>query len=304
MDILGLGAVAVDEILRVQRYPAPDTKNGIQGRLRQCGGLTATALVAAARFGAKCSYAGQLGYDESSTFAANAMQNAGVDLSHVLYDESAGAIQALIIAGDEDHTRTIFGEFPQKTGAAINWPDAEIIQQAKALFVDTVGLEGMIRAAKIAREANIPVVADVEGGNGEQFAEFLSLVDHLIIPQTFALSHTGTSTTPEAVACLAPYHAVVAVTCGVHGCYWTGEGITEICHTPAYKVQVVDTTGCGDVFHGVYTAALVKEYSLPQRILYASAAAAVKATRPGGQTGIADFLTIKQFVEDNSDELV
>ena len=43
-DVLGLGCVAVDDLLRVPSYPAPDSKVRVSHRERQCGGLTATAL--------------------------------------------------------------------------------------------------------------------------------------------------------------------------------------------------------------------------------------------------------------------
>ena len=52
IDVLGLGCTAVDDLLYVPQYPAEDTKMRVRRRERQCGGLCATALVAAARLGA------------------------------------------------------------------------------------------------------------------------------------------------------------------------------------------------------------------------------------------------------------
>ena len=48
-DILGLGAVAVDDLIYVESYPPPDVKSKVLRRERHCGGLTATALVLQAR---------------------------------------------------------------------------------------------------------------------------------------------------------------------------------------------------------------------------------------------------------------
>src|SRR2546422_5789182 len=83
-DVLGLGAVAVDELIYVDSYPPPDQKAHVLRTERQCGGLTATALVAASRFGAKCAYAGALGDDELSRFATNRMLEEGIALDHLL----------------------------------------------------------------------------------------------------------------------------------------------------------------------------------------------------------------------------
>ena len=48
-DVLGLGIAAVDDLLYVDAYPRPDSKVAVRARQRQGGGLTATALVAAAQ---------------------------------------------------------------------------------------------------------------------------------------------------------------------------------------------------------------------------------------------------------------
>ena len=65
-DILGLGCTAVDELLYVPSFPAADEKVKVERSLSRCGGLTGVALVAAARLGARCAYAGCLGTDEFS----------------------------------------------------------------------------------------------------------------------------------------------------------------------------------------------------------------------------------------------
>jgi sulfofructose kinase len=61
-------------------------------------------------------------------------------------------------------------------------------------------------------------------------------------------------------------------------------------------VRAVDTTGCGDVFHGAYAAALARGDELGQRIRFAAAAAALKATRPGGQAGIPTRAAVGAFL--------
>ena len=61
-DILGLGVLAVDDLLYAREYPPADVKTRLSHRERQCGGLTGAALIAAARLGATCAYAGMLAY--------------------------------------------------------------------------------------------------------------------------------------------------------------------------------------------------------------------------------------------------
>src|SRR5207302_9212365 len=77
------------------------------------------------------------------------------------------------------------------------------------------------------------------------------------------------------------------VTGGEHGCWFvdaTDPGTPR--HQPAYRVDVVDTTGCGDVFHGAYAAGLALGLGIAERVRLAAATAALKATRHGGQAGV------------------
>ena len=75
-DIVGLGCAAVDDLLYVPAYPPADAKVQIRRRERQGGGLTATALVAAARLGTRCAYAGVLGDDDLSEFVRRRLRAA------------------------------------------------------------------------------------------------------------------------------------------------------------------------------------------------------------------------------------
>jgi len=59
---------------------------------------------------------------------------------------------------------------------------------------------------------------------------------------------------------------------------------------------VARTLGCGDVFHGAYAAALSQGEDLPRRVALAAAAAALKATRRGGQAGIPYRRTVEPFL--------
>ena len=64
---------------------------------------------------------------------------------------------------------------------------------------------------------------------------------------------------------------------------------------------IVDTTGCGDVFHGAYAACIASARSVPQAIRIATAAAALKATRPGGRSGIPTLEEVHHFISSRVD---
>jgi ribokinase len=300
LDVLGLGCISVDELLYVEEYPPADRKVRVLASERQCGGQTATALVAAARLGARCAYAGVLGEDELSEFVIRALQREGVDLQYLTRRAGARPIRALVIVDQARQTRTIFYDLAGAVGADPAVPAAEIIASTRVLLVDQFGVAGMVRAARLARAAGAAVVADFEDTTGPGFDELFRLVDHLIVSHTFATAVTGEPLPAATVRSLLQNgHPVVAVTCGADGC-WYGDAATAAApqHQPAFPVPVLDTTGCGDVFHGAYTAALARGLDLAERIRLASATAALKATRPGGQAGIPTRVMVELFLKD------
>lgn len=300
-DILGLGCTAVDDLLYVENYPAADSKMPIRRWERHGGGLTGTALVAAARMGARCQYAGGLGHDELSQFVQRRFQEEGIALDYLDRQDAHRPIHSVIIVDETRQTRTIFYHTEGVAGARTDWPTEDVIRAARVLFVDHYGIPGMIRAARVATAAGIPVVADFESLPAEtQFAELVDLVDHPVISLEFARRWSGCEHPADAARALwNTSRKAVVVTCGSDGCWYVGgPDAPRPHHQPAMRVAVVDTTGCGDVFHGAYAAGLVEGLDLTQRVRLASAAAALKATQRGGQSGIPPRAAVDRFLKE------
>jgi ribokinase len=297
LDVLGVGCCSVDDLFYVPTYPTADAKMAATRSERQCGGLTATALVAAARLGAKCSFAGLLGHNDLSDAVQEALEAAGVDVSHAVRREGASPVHAVIIVAESGQTRNIFFDPTAPVGADPDEPNDELIRSAKVLFVDHLGVPGAIRAAKIAREAGRAVVADLEDDSHPRFPELLALVNHLFLTCDFALRITRAATPQQAVeALLDGSRSAVGVTVGAEGA-WFAEPGGAVRHQSSFPVNVVDTTGCGDVFHGAYAAALARDLPLDERVRFACAAAALKATKHGGQAGAPTLAELEAFLK-------
>jgi ribokinase len=302
IDILGLGAVAVDDLLFLREFPRPDSKVAILRRERHTGGNSGTALVAARRMGRACAYAGTLGEDELSRFIIDGFAAEGVGVGHLVRRAGARPFHSTILVDTATTTRTILYDADGVIGADPSGPAAEVIRSARVLIVDHVGLEGMVRAARIARAAGIPVVADLEREDGQLFPELLALVDHLILPLEFASRISGARDGPSIVRALwAKDRAAVVVTGSAEGSwYLSAEEPGVVFHQPAFRVEAVDTNGCGDVFHGVYAAGLSEGMPASERIRFAAAVAALKATRAGGQRGIPQRAEADRFSAEHA----
>jgi ribokinase len=264
--------------------------------------LTATALVAAARLGARCAYAGVLGHDALSEYAIQRLARAGIELTHLKRSSNARPAYSTIIIDQARGTRNIFVDLQHVVGAAPDWPPAEVIQACRVLFVDYLGVAGMLRAADIARATGIPIVADIEA-TAPEMSRLMDMADHLILSWDFARQTTGVSTPEEAARALwCAGRQVVVVTHGDRGCWYVAAAEPgRTVHQPAFRVEVADTTGCGDVFHGAYAAALARGMPVDQRVRLASAAAALKATRAGGQAGAPTLAEVDDFLKETGE---
>jgi sulfofructose kinase len=303
IDVLGLGAVAVDDLLLLEEFPLPDGKYQVLRRERRSGGLSGTALVAAARLGCRAAYAGRLGKDELSRFIIEGLEAEGVDTAHVVRQEGALPYRSTILVARRGQTRTVLVESTGVKGADDSLPAEAVIRCARVLLVDHTGLTGMLRAARLARGAGIPVVADFERGHPAPFAELFVLADHLILPLQFARELTGAPDGRAAAEALwSDSRAAIVVTMGAEGSwYLPGESPGRAQYQAAFRVEAVDTTGCGDVFHGAYAAFLSQGMKIGERVRLAAAAAAIKATRTGGQQGIPSSAELQGFLAAHAD---
>ena len=293
-DVLGFGAVAVDELVMVERHPEPDSKNHVLAHRREGGGLTGTALVAVARLGGRAAYCGVLGDDELARYTLQELEREGVDCGQVLRQAGAQPIHSFIIVVPSTGERTVLAYRGNTVVRPPGTLTADLIAGCRVLFVDHVGLEPALHAAPLARSLGIPVVADLESDSDSRVMELMAHVDHLVLGAGFAERLTGQAAPADAVRALGgPQRACVAVTHGGKGCWYAERG-GLVRHIPALAVEARDTTGCGDVFHGAYALCMARGLSVEEAIRVATVTAGLKAMQPGGRTGIPDWETVQR----------
>lgn len=259
-------------------------KARIIGREQRFGGNVAIAMVAAARTGVTTSFLGHLPASNHDEGLLAFLAAEGVDLGNARVDAGTRPITSTILVG-RDGERFIAFDDDTQLGLPEDL-DLNLVRSAQVLLVDEYGLQGGIRAATAARDAGVSVVADIERATDPDVRFLLDLADHLILPRELAFTWTGTTTPAEAVQALwRPDRAAVVITGGSDGCWYRAvdqRDITTATFHPARQVQVVDTTGCGDVFHGAYAGALAQGRTVAQCVTEATLAAAECATHPGG----------------------
>jgi sulfofructose kinase len=286
-EIVGIGLAVVDHVMAVPEFPSREgvinsTQYQVQG-----GGMVATALVAAQRLGVSTEFWGRVGDDENGHAILRELKASGVGTSqmHVVPNGKTGVSFVMVKASNGERS---FVVHPQKNlFVDLKNLNLDRIKKAKVLLIDASWHEAAQQAAHFARVHGIPIVADIHDPS-QPSLELLSLSDYAIIPKHLAdvLATQGDYT--SALHNLRSRNVKVPiVTLGSEGCTFMYQD--RVFKHPAFKVQVVDTTGAGDCFHGAFCFALTRSLAVPEAITFASAVAALACTKLGGRTGIPTY---------------
>lgn len=301
-EVIGIGSTVYDTLMVVPAYPTEDTKmEGIETKV-QGGGPCATALVAARKLGVSAAYLGTIGDDPFGKFMMDDLEHWGVDTQDVRRVPDSVSFHAVVLLNQETKSRTCVwsrGTVPQPTADDIN---EEVVRHARVLHLDGHMLEAAIATAKKCNELGVKVSHDA-GGTYPGVENLMPYVDWLIPSEEFALKMTGAATAEEAAQQLYDtYHPeLVALTQGVRGGILLDEkGMRRY---ESYKVEVKDSNGCGDTFHGAFVAGKIHGLSNDDACKYASAAAAIKCTRLGARYGMANDQECRAFLKERGVEL-
>jgi sulfofructose kinase len=289
--VVGLGQCSWDLLGRVAEYPDVDVKAALLDLSEQGGGPVATALVTLARLGGQASFFGTIGDDDYGKRIANSLVAAGVDTNHIQIDREGTSQFAFIAVEQLQGRRNIFCHRGARRPFCLDEQARQAVIAAAALLLDGTEPAAALEAARLARAYQVPVVLD--GGTlRDGVRELLPHCDHLIVSQKFA-DQLCPGQPDVALGHLLEFGAEVAVvTLGARGCLALDRaGVRSEC--PAFKVDVVDTTGCGDVFHGGYLYGLLTGQTLQERLRFASACAALKARQLGGRQGIPSLAEVE-----------
>ena len=281
-DVLGVGIAAVDDLIYVSDYPQVDCKVPVHGSTRQGGGPACTAIAAVGSLGGHAAYVARFGSNDLSRFIESALEHRGVDISHIAQDPAGGPYHSVIVVDGSGHRNVFYNPALYKVVNADDLP-VDLIQSATLVLLDHITEPALIPAAQKVHDLGVPILGDIEGCT-ESAIEMAALTDYLIVPKAWALWASGARDPREACSFLAgTQRLATVVTDSAGGCYRCSRTDPTVLHFPAFKVDVFDTNGCGDTFHGAFALAVARGLTVEEAITFASAAAALKAMAAGGQ---------------------
>jgi sulfofructose kinase len=297
VELVGVGLNATDTLISLSTFPEPGSKVEYRSATVLPGGQVATTVVACQHWGVRTRYVGKLGEDHAAQLHREEFARTGVEAQIITAPGCASAASLILVDGTGE--RTVLCQRDEHIALQPGDLDRAWIEDARLLHIDGFDTPAALVAARWARAAGIPVVADLDDLY-PGVEELIENIDYLIVSRDFPLRLMAKSDLNEALRQMQRRYGcrLTAATLGPDGVLaWDGR---RLHHTAAYRVPVVDTTGAGDVFHAGFIYGLLQEWPLERQLDFACAAAALNCTGLGARGGIESVEKIEALMATGS----
>lgn len=293
--LLVVGAVNVDMVVTAPTLPGPGETVVGKNLHSHGGGKGGNSAVAAARSGAEVRYVGAIGGDEFGTAALTELRTEGIDVTDVAIKEHAATGAALIVVDStgENQIAVAAGANAVITAQDVDsalerangWPGCVLVSTEISAEAVVSAVEGAFARGWLCVLNPAPADAGIR--------EVLKLSPILTPNQgelrdVYRLLGGADSPTVERAAATvaARTGAPVIVTLGADGVLVCDvDGVST--HIPARPARyVVDTTGAGDTFNGVFAASLAAGQDVLSAARRGVTAAALSVESAGARTSM------------------
>lgn len=300
-SIVGIGDTDIDILLKVDRLPKHDEK--VEAALLGMfpGGMIGNFLSAAACFGADCGAIVAYGDDAFGLRSIDDLRQRGIDLSAAICNPDAPTfftVTHLDASGEKAMSLCLTENIMPRLC------DIDLSYVRSARYVHMVGTYPHLNIpiGKEAKLHGVKLSLDIEPLSeriGEVEKEETLKNAYIVFPNEDGLKsfvgHDDLALGAQQMLEKGP--EIVVVTRGSKGCsVFTRE---EVFSVPAFRVPVVDSTGAGDTFNGVFLACLDKGYCLRDCAWLATAAAALQIQSLGSRDGLHSEGAVRAFLQKN-----
>lgn len=298
--VICVGHAALDYVYRIEAFPPEPTKVRSLEHIESGGGMAANAAATIARLGGNVELWSRTGGDSAGERIHKFLKAEGVDIEHVRTFEHARSSTSAVIV-DKNGERLIIGERDHAMPMDAGWLPLDRIAGASAVLSDLRWVEGTLAAFTKARALGVPTLLDADLGGGGLLGDFLPLADYAIFSAP-ALDNfaPGLDEHAQLQAVLARGVRHAGVTRGAAGYSWLARGGASG-RQPAFEMEVIDTTGAGDAFHGAFAWALAEGHGPGDCARIAAAASALKCRRLGARAGLPTRAELEEFLATRVD---
>lgn len=278
-----VGLCTVDQLALVSSPLKEDEKVHAEAIIADGGGPAATAACAASRSGLRSELLTVLGDDEWLNFSLSSLKTFHVGAKMARVSKKFRTPLSLIFINKKNASRTIIWNSGGIEKIDLKLTRAELLHltTARALHFDGHLMELAIKISKEARKNGTLISYDC-GSVKPDWDKLASLSDVIIASHRFA-KQMGMTPRDAAAMLHSRFGAKTAVTCGEQGVWFKDETVRAPRLMRQKKYRAVDTTGCGDVFHGAFLACYMRTKNFKAALSAAQEAAGLKTLAPGGR---------------------
>ena len=294
--IVVIGNCTLDLAFNLPRFPKPGETLLATGASQDVGGKGANQAVAAARSGASVSFCSAVGRDLHGTAIRQRLEGEGVPSEHVAEVDAPTDLSIVHVTPEGQNSIV-------STCAAAASMEMAMVRPLlrEAVAGDILLMQGnlsrdLTRACLIeGRQRGMTTVLNPAPIHYD-LEDLWPLVD-CAVPNEVEAEHLTKCAEAAAGArrLLALGAGQAIVTLGAAGALLAREG--RIAAIEAESVDTVDTTGAGDVFCGVFAAALGRGLDPARAVRVATGAATLSVTRPGTQRAFPHRLEINRLFQ-------
>lgn len=290
-DVLCVGHACFDLVLTMDHHLGPDEKGYATDFSESGGGPASTAALAIAKLGLSTAFAGYLGNDHYGDWHLDELATGGVNTNLIIRGKQPTPFSVVFVKpGGQRSVVNYRGQTHPLVAEDLDLTDIS----AHVILFDGHEPNISIPLARDAKSKRIPMVLDA-GSVHRGTSELIHDVTYCVASEKFARQYTEETDVEKALEILADIVPNAVITLGDRGLIWKtpySQGSIE-----AFPVNVVDTNGAGDAFHGAFAAGLVLGYEWEYLLQFSSAVAALNCMHKGGRAGLPGIETVQRFIK-------
>lgn len=300
-DLIGIGATPLDNLLIVNKFPKEREVQKSISSILSAGGPVSTALCTASYLGCDASLIDSLGDDIFGKYILEDLSKFKVQTNLIKVNINKTSPSSTILVEKNSGNRAIY--YTHGTANELNdiTPYIESITSSKIMHINGRHPNILSDAINIARQNGVIVSFDGGANRYNNITEkFARKSDICILAKDFADKYTEETDPEKALKIIIKKGALLAgITLGDRGSYLMDKNY-KIIYQQAFKQKtIIDTTGCGDSYHGGILYSLVHKYSLKDSILIATAIASMNTQKLGSKGNIPTSTQLDKFLEEH-----
>ena len=297
---LSLGQANYDIYVNVSEYPKEGTKDRFINKIGCGGGTACNVSYMLAKWGVSSTFAGVVGNDVYGIRVRKELETAGVDTRYIETSYEKDTVLSFVLVDSKNKIPTSFDvadEFVKLKKFDFDFQPDLIILDGNDTYASKSTVERFPKAVTILRATRF----------NQDIANLALKVNYLVCSMDFVSGHLKMPIDSANVQSLVNAytelrnryeHQNIIITLGNNGTMYMVDNQIKI--SPALKIDVVDPSGCGDIFTGAFSYGIANSFALEKAIKYGNIAAGLATRIIGGRLSIPKLDEVNKIYEKNN----